>query len=64
MAISNEDPVLVTDFAKEMVRQMRAVDTYGSYDDWCCISGYTVNGFPMYFVLSKRYFPGIFVMLG
>ncbi|MES9868226.1 MAG: NifX-associated nitrogen fixation protein [Sedimenticola sp.] len=32
--ISNEDPVLETDFAKEMVRQMRAVDTYGTYDDW------------------------------
>ncbi|MES9965644.1 MAG: NifX-associated nitrogen fixation protein [Sedimenticola sp.] len=34
LAISNEDPVLDTDFAKEMVRQMRAVDTYGTYDDW------------------------------
>ncbi|MET0048132.1 MAG: NifX-associated nitrogen fixation protein [Sedimenticola sp.] len=34
LAISNEDPVLETDFAKEMVRQMRAVDTYGTYDDW------------------------------
>jgi probable nitrogen fixation protein len=28
------DPVLETDFAKEMVRQMRAVDTYGTYDNW------------------------------
>jgi probable nitrogen fixation protein len=34
LAISNDDPVLVTDFAKEMVRQMRAVDTYGNYDNW------------------------------
>ena len=34
LAISNDDPVLETDFAKEMVRQMRAVDTYGTYDDW------------------------------
>lgn len=29
-----DDPVLETDFAKEMVRQMRAVDTYGTYDEW------------------------------
>ena len=34
LVISNEDPVLGTDFAKEMVRQMRAVDTYGTYDEW------------------------------
>ena len=34
LAISEEDPVLDTDFAKEMVRQMRAVDTYGTYDNW------------------------------
>ena len=34
LAISEEDPVLDTDFAKEMVRQMRAVDTYGTYDSW------------------------------
>jgi probable nitrogen fixation protein len=34
MLISEDDPVLETDFAKEMVRQMRAIDTYGSYDDW------------------------------
>ena len=34
LAISNDDPVLDTDFAREMVRQMRAVDTYGTYDDW------------------------------
>lgn len=34
LAISNDDPVLETDFAKEMVRQMRAIDTYGTYDTW------------------------------
>ena len=34
LAINDDDPVLGTDFAKEMVRQMRAVDTYGTYDDW------------------------------
>ncbi len=32
--ITEDDPVLETDFAKEMVRQMRAVDTYGTYDNW------------------------------
>ncbi|MES9812519.1 MAG: NifX-associated nitrogen fixation protein [Candidatus Thiodiazotropha sp.] len=34
LVITDDDPVLETDFAKEMVRQMRAVDTYGTYDDW------------------------------
>ena len=34
VTISEDDPVLGTVFAKEMVRQMRAVDTYGTYDDW------------------------------
>ncbi|MEW8013645.1 MAG: NifX-associated nitrogen fixation protein [Candidatus Sedimenticola endophacoides] len=34
MAITGDDPVLETDFAKEMVRQMRAIDTYGTYDEW------------------------------
>jgi len=34
LAIEPTDPVLETDFAKEMVRQMRAIDTYGTYDDW------------------------------
>ncbi|MDD5298117.1 MAG: NifX-associated nitrogen fixation protein [Rhodocyclaceae bacterium] len=28
------DPILDTDFIKEMVRQMRALDTYGSYNGW------------------------------
>jgi probable nitrogen fixation protein len=34
LAIEPGDPVLETDFAREMVRQMRAVDTYGTYDNW------------------------------
>lgn len=34
LSIESGDPVLETDFAKEMVRQMRAIDTYGTYDDW------------------------------
>ncbi len=28
------DAVYNSDFAKEMIRQMRAVDTYGTYDNW------------------------------
>ncbi|MGE5491575.1 MAG: NifX-associated nitrogen fixation protein [Actinomycetota bacterium] len=28
------DPILETDFIKEMVRQMRALDTYGNYNGW------------------------------
>jgi probable nitrogen fixation protein len=29
-----KDPILETDFIKEMVRQMRALDTYGTYNGW------------------------------
>lgn len=32
--VLEDDPVLETDFANEMVRQMRAIDTYGTYDNW------------------------------
>jgi probable nitrogen fixation protein len=32
--VLDDDPVLETEFAKEMVRQMRAIDTYGAYDNW------------------------------
>lgn len=32
--ITEDDPVLETDFTGEMVRQMRAIDTYGTYDEW------------------------------
>ncbi|MDD5058778.1 MAG: NifX-associated nitrogen fixation protein [Sideroxydans sp.] len=28
------DPLLSTDFIQEMVRQMRAIDSYGNYDGW------------------------------
>ena len=28
------DPILETDFVKEMARQMRALDTYGTYTGW------------------------------
>lgn len=28
------DPLMTTDFIKEMVKQMRAVDSYGTYDGW------------------------------
>lgn len=34
LLIPEDDPVLDSDFANEMIRQMRAVDTYGTYDDW------------------------------
>lgn len=34
VSIEIQDPLLETDFAKEMVRQMRAIDTYGTYDNW------------------------------
>ncbi|BBE50998.1 Nitrogen fixation protein [Ferriphaselus amnicola] len=29
-----QDPLLSTDFIKEMSKQMRAVDSYGTYDGW------------------------------
>jgi len=32
--IPEDDPILDSDFAIEMIRQMRAIDTYGTYDDW------------------------------
>ncbi len=32
--IAGDDPVLGTDFAVEMIRQMRAIDAYGTYDNW------------------------------
>jgi probable nitrogen fixation protein len=28
------DPILETDFIKEMAKQMRAIDSYGTYDGW------------------------------
>jgi probable nitrogen fixation protein len=32
--IAENDPVLGTDFAAEMLRQMRALDSYGTYDTY------------------------------
>jgi probable nitrogen fixation protein len=32
--IAEDDPLLATPFAVEMVRQVRAVDAYGTCDDW------------------------------
>ncbi|MBC2729779.1 NifX-associated nitrogen fixation protein [Thiobacillus sp.] len=33
-ATLEHDPILETDFIKEMVKQMRAIDSYGTYDGW------------------------------
>lgn len=46
--ISAEDPILESAFVKEMVRQMRAIDTYGTYDNW------PVERILAPFVLSKE----------
>jgi probable nitrogen fixation protein len=34
LLITEDDPILGSDFVNEMVRQMRAIDSYGKYDDW------------------------------
>lgn len=34
LAIAADDPILQSEFALELVRQMRALDPYGSRDDW------------------------------
>ena len=34
LTITEDDPVLNSDFANQMVRQMRAIDSYGTYDGW------------------------------
>ena len=34
IVIAEDDPILGTEFAQEMVKQMRAIDTYGDYDEW------------------------------
>jgi probable nitrogen fixation protein len=31
---ASADPLLSTDFIQEMVKQMRAIDSYGTYDGW------------------------------
>lgn len=46
--LSENDPVLESDFAIEMTRQMRAIDTYGTYDNW------KVNKILEMFVLTKQ----------
>ena len=46
--ISEYDPVLSSNFAIEMIRQMRAIDTYGTYDSW------PVNKILDPFVLTKE----------
>jgi probable nitrogen fixation protein len=33
-ATIERDPILETEFIKEMVKQMRAIDSYGTYDGW------------------------------
>jgi len=33
-AVVENDDIYKTDLMKEMVKQMRAIDTYGTYDDW------------------------------
>jgi probable nitrogen fixation protein len=33
-ATIERDPILETEFIKEMVNQMRALDSYGTYDGW------------------------------
>lgn len=47
-AVLEKDPILDTDFIKEMARQMRALDTYGSYQGW------TVEKILDPFVLTKE----------
>ncbi len=34
MSETANDPLMTTDFIQEMVKQMRAVDSYGTYDGW------------------------------
>ncbi len=46
--IDNDDPILESDFIREMVRQMRAVDTYGTYDNW------SAAGIMEPFILTKE----------
>lgn len=34
LVVEENDPLLETEFMQEMVKQMRAIDTYDSYDGW------------------------------
>jgi probable nitrogen fixation protein len=33
-ATAELDPIMSTEFIKEMIKQMRAIDSYGTYDEW------------------------------
>ncbi len=47
LLIAADDPVLSTEFATEMLRQMRAMDSYGTYDT------YTADKILAPFILTK-----------
>ena len=34
LVVADDDPILETEFVKEMVKQMRALDTYDTYEGW------------------------------
>ncbi len=34
VALHQDDPIMESDFIQEMVRQMRALDSYGTYEGW------------------------------
>jgi len=34
LVVEKNDPIFESDFMQEIVKQMRAIDTYGTYDDW------------------------------
>jgi len=34
LVVEENDPIFESDFMQEIVKQMRAIDTYGTYDDW------------------------------
>ncbi len=34
LVIDENDPLLTSDFAKELIRQLRALDTYGACENW------------------------------
>lgn len=48
LLIEEDDPILASDFGNEMVRQMRAIDAYGTYDDW------SINRILDPFVMTKE----------
>lgn len=48
LIIEADDPILDSDFVTEMVRQMRAIDSYGTYDDW------SINKILDPFVMTKE----------